>query len=205
MFTGSVTTKYKITLIFCWHWGEPKDLCQNITYLENNALDALGLFILKHNIRNCVVHLEGFVKLTELILLRPNKKILSFPVTLWEFLGSVGKKKILFTDFFLKTRRSDRAWVGRITCIWTLGSETSKTDAKNIHLKMLSATGRTTLPVHSFCPPPVVWVGIFVISKGIMVQVSHLVQNVFQHGSQKPEVGSQKSGNQSRREHSPNI
>ncbi len=26
---------------------------------------------------------------------------------------------------------------------------------KNIHLKMLSATGRTTLPVHSFCPPPV--------------------------------------------------
>ena len=31
----------------------------------------------------------------------------------------------------------------------------SKTGAKNIHLKMLSATGRTTLAVHSFCPPPV--------------------------------------------------
>ncbi len=31
-----------------------------------------------------------------------------------------------------------------------------KTQAKNIHLKMLSATGRTTLLVHSFCPPPVI-------------------------------------------------
>ncbi len=32
----------------------------------------------------------------------------------------------------------------------------SKTEAKYIHLKMLSATGRTRLPVRSFCPPPVV-------------------------------------------------
>ncbi len=32
----------------------------------------------------------------------------------------------------------------------------SKTEAKYIHLKMLSATGRTSLPVRSFCPPPVI-------------------------------------------------
>ncbi len=31
----------------------------------------------------------------------------------------------------------------------------SKTGAKYIHLKTLSATGRTRLPVRSFCPPPV--------------------------------------------------
>ncbi len=31
----------------------------------------------------------------------------------------------------------------------------SKTEAKYIHMKMLSATGRTTLLVHTFCPPPV--------------------------------------------------
>ncbi len=36
-----------------------------------------------------------------------------------------------------------------------IGQISSKTEAKYIHWKMLSATGRTRLPVHSFCPPPV--------------------------------------------------
>ncbi len=44
-----------------------------------------------------------------------------------------------------------------ITLIPPLGQISSKTEAKYIHLKMLSATGRTRLLVHSFCPPPVIY------------------------------------------------
>ena len=45
----------------------------------------------------------------------------------------------------------------------------SKTEAKNIHLTMLSATGRATLPVHSFCPPPVSWIpGVLALKAYLM-------------------------------------
>ena len=39
--------------------------------------------------------------------------------------------------------------------IWPKDPVASKTEAKYIYLKMSSATGRTRLLVHSFCPPPV--------------------------------------------------
>ncbi len=42
-----------------------------------------------------------------------------------------------------------------ITLIPPLGQISRKTEAKYIHLKMLSATGRTRLQVRSFCPSPV--------------------------------------------------
>ncbi len=37
----------------------------------------------------------------------------------------------------------------------------SKTETKYIYIKMLSDTGRTTLSVHTFCPPPVRCHGCF--------------------------------------------
>ncbi len=43
-----------------------------------------------------------------------------------------------------------------ITLTPHIGQISSKTEAKYIHWKMLSATGSTRLSVRSFCPPPVI-------------------------------------------------
>ncbi len=62
----------------------------------------------------------------------------------------------------------------------------SRTKAKNIHFKMLSATGRTTLPVNSFFPSRVV--GVHVGTMVVIVNGAVPPHSLFWPGSEKMSV-----------------
>ncbi len=54
-----------------------------------------------------------------------------------------------------KQHFSGNAYLACFVCYPAIGPIRSKTGARNNHLQMLSATGRTSLAAWTFCPPPV--------------------------------------------------
>ncbi len=64
------------------------------------------------------------------------------------------------------------------TCFYPTRRSVSNAEAKYIHLKMLSATGRTRLPVRSFCPPPVILEHNFCSKSQMTYFLTHWLQKL---------------------------